>query len=121
MDSRSLQESAIPLLLLHTTAIRLSRSCPELMLLLISLVICDNRVDCFIEDLVNTSHLFTTAFHITCSHLPSYGHSLLLSDRGQALGFEEVDACAFGSKIGLEANKEKRSVRAEMEDFRVPL
>ena len=89
--------------------------------MLIALVIGDNCVDCFEEDLVDASHLLATTLHVACSHLPSHTHALLLRDWGQSLGFEEIDAGAFGSKIGLETNEDERSVRTEMEDFRVPL
>jgi hypothetical protein len=44
-----------------------------------------------------------------------------LSHRGQSLGFKEINAGSFRSEVGLEANEDKRSVRAEMENLGTPL
>jgi hypothetical protein len=118
----SLQDFAAPLLLLlHTAAVSLTGWSFLRFLLLVTLVVCDNCVDGFEENLVNPSHLFAATLHVACSHLPSHCHALFLSDWGQPLGFEEVDAGTFGSKIRLETNEDKRSVGAEMKDFGVPL
>ena len=111
---RSLQESAVPLLSFHTAGVGLAGSSLRLLLLLVALVICDDCVDCVVEDLVDSVHLLATALHITRSHLLGNGHALFLRNGGESLSFEEVDACTFASKIGLQANEDKRSVRAEV-------
>jgi hypothetical protein len=50
-----------------------------------------------------------------------YSHSLLLSHRGQSLGFEEVNAGTFRSEICFETDENEGSVRAEVKDLGVPL
>lgn len=118
---KSLQESAVSLFLFHATAVSLTRWPSLGFLLLIAFVVCDDCVDSFGEDVVNPAHFFTAALHIAGTHLSRNGHSLLLSDRGQSLGFEEVDTGSFCSKIRLEADEDERSIWAEMENFGVPL
>ena len=88
---------------------------------MIALVVCHNGIDSFEEDFVNAGHLLAATLHVTCSHFLSDRHSLLCCDRGQALRFEKVDACAFRSKVRFETDEDERSVGAEMEDFGVPL
>lgn len=124
VEGMSLQELAVALLLLLDAAGvgGLSRrSSLGWELLLIALVICNDRVDCFAEDILNSSHLLAAAFHVTGSHLPGNGHALLLSDWSQALGLEKINACSLCSEVGLETNEDERSVGAKVKDFRVPL
>ena len=66
-------------------------------------------------------HLLARALNIRCPHLPSNVLALLLRDRRQALGFEEIDAGAFGAEVGFQANEDEGRGGAEVEDFGVPL
>jgi hypothetical protein len=91
------------------------------LVLLVTSIIGDNGIDCHIEDIVHAAHLLAAALHVSCSHLLCYSHSLLLSHRGQSLGFEEVNAGTFRSEICFETDENERSVRAEVKDLGVPL
>lgn len=115
--SPALQKSAIPLLLLHHHPARSAlgglRCVPP--------VAGHNDLDCLLEDLVDAAHLLAAALHVSCAHLLGDGHALLLGDGGEALRLEEVDAGALGAEVGLETDEHEGGVRAEMEDFGVPL
>jgi hypothetical protein len=95
--------------------------CLWLGLLLVTWIVCDDYVDCFVEDLIDTSHLLAATFHVTSPHFPSDGHPLLLGDGRQALGFEKVDTASFCSKVRLETDKDKRCIWAKMQNLRIPL
>jgi hypothetical protein len=116
---RSLQDSAAPLLLPDWSC--LTRSSVLRLILLITSIIGDNCVDCLVEDFVYAGHLLTAALHVARSHLVCYRHSLLLSHWCQALRFEEINASTFRSKIRLEADEDKRRVRAKVKNLGVPL
>jgi hypothetical protein len=92
-----LEDLAAPFLLSDRCS--LTRSTVALLGRLITSIVGDNCIDSLFEDLVHTGHLLAAALHISCSHLPSYIHPLLLSDGRQSLGFEEIDACALCSEI----------------------
>lgn len=94
---RSSEESAVPLLLSHDRVLSIlcSRGCCCWLLSLIALIIGNNSVDGHLEYLVNADHLLATALHISRAHLLSNRHTLLLGNRSQALGLEEVNACSF--------------------------
>lgn len=78
-------------------------------------------VDCCVEDFVNAGHFFRGAFHVHGAHLLRNLLALLLCDRCQALGFEELDAGAFMSEVGLQAAEDYGCCRTKVQDFRVPL
>jgi hypothetical protein len=92
---RSLEDLAAPLLL--PDRCRLTSS--VVLLLLIALIIGDNCIYRYFEDLPDANHLLATALHVSCSHFSCYTHALLLGDWGQSLGLEQVDAGSFVSKI----------------------
>ncbi len=92
-----LEDLAAPLLLSDRCC--LTRSTIVLLVCLVTSVVGDNCIDSLFEDLMHTGHLLAAALHISCSHLPSYIHPLLLSNRRQSLGFEKVDACTLCSEI----------------------
>lgn len=89
-------------------------------MLLIALVVDDNGIDGFGEDLFYTGHLFTTALHVTRAHLSRYRHALFLGDGGEALGFKEVDAGSFRAEVGFQPDEDEWCVGAEMENFGIP-
>ena len=70
---------------------------------------------------MDAGHLLAAAFNIGSTHLSCDILTLLLRYWGQTLGFEEVDAHALGSEVGLEADEHEWRSGAEMEDFGVPL
>ena len=78
-------------------------------------------IDSELEDFVDAGHLLATAFHVRGTHLPCYVLALFLSDGSQALGLEELDACALVAEIGLETDEDEWSRGTEMEDFGIPL
>lgn len=78
-------------------------------------------VDGGVENLVHAGHLFRGALHVLGAHLGGDGFALLLCDGCEALGFEELDAGALVSEVGLEAAKDDGCRRTEVENFRVPL
>jgi hypothetical protein len=81
----------------------------------------DDSVNGDLEDLVDTSHLFTTAFHVEGAHLLGNSLTLMVCDGSKSLSSEEVDAGALVAQVGLEAEEDDGSGWAEMEDFGIPL
>ena len=81
----------------------------------------DCGIDRQLEDFIHTIHFLARALKVCRAHLLSDILSLLLSDGGQALSLEEVDAGAFSAEIGFEPNEDKGGGGAEMEDFWIPL
>ena len=81
----------------------------------------DNSVDSSFEDLVDTGHLFTAAFHVEGAHLPGDTLALGVGDGSESLGLEEIDAGALVAQVGLETKEDDRGGGAEMEDFGIPL
>lgn len=71
--------------------------------------------------LVYAAHLLAAALHISRTHLLCDGQALFLGNWGEALGLEEINASAFGAEVRLEANENEWGVRAEMENFGIPL
>jgi len=116
---RSLQDFAAPLFLPD----RSSLTCSGVLrlILLITSIIGYNCIDCLVEDLIDTGHLLAAALHVARSHLVCYCHSLLLGHWCQALCFEKVNARSLHSQIRLEANEDKRSIRAEVKNLGIPL
>ena len=84
-------------------------------------IVGDHCVDGSLEDLVDTGHLFTAAFHVLRAHLFCNCLPLHVGHWCETLCLEHLDACLLVAEIGLETNKDKRRIRAEMEDLRVPL
>ena len=74
-----------------------------------------------IKDFMYAQHLFAAAFDVGGTHLSCDILALLLRDRSQALGLEEVYTGAFGAKVRFEADEHEGSRRTEMEDFGIPL
>lgn len=74
----SLEEFAASLFLPDTTWLSWSRLLR--LLLLVTSVILDDQIDGIPEDLVDTSHFFAAALHVSRSHLLSNTHSLFLGN-----------------------------------------
>lgn len=91
------------------------------LLLLVTPIVGDNCVDCFVEDVLDAAHLLAAAFHVSGSHLSSDRHTLLLGNRCKTLGLEKIDTGSLCSEIRLEANQDERCVGAEVQDLGVPL
>lgn len=87
----------------------------------ISAVVGHNGQQGLLKDLVDTLHLFAAALHVPGAHLLGNGEALLGSHGRQTLRLEHVDARLLETQIGLEADQDQRRVRAEMQDFGVPL
>lgn len=81
----------------------------------------DDSVDGGFKDLMDTGHLFATAFHVEGTHLLSDSLALMMCDGGETLSSEEVDAGTLVAQVGLEAKEDDGGGGAEMEDFGVPL
>ena len=81
----------------------------------------DNSIDGRLEDFVDTRHFLGRTLHVKGAHL--LGHSLALGngDGGETLRFQEIDTCALVTEIGFQAAEDDGSLRAEVEDFGVPL
>jgi hypothetical protein len=78
-------------------------------------------VDCKLENVIYTSHFLAAAFDVHGIHAFCDGLALLWGYRSETLGFEEVDAGAFGTEVGFEPNENEGRCGAEVENFRVPL
>jgi hypothetical protein len=81
----------------------------------------NDGVDGDLEDLVDTSHLFTTAFHVEGAHLLGHSLTLMVCDGGKSLSSEKVDAGTLVAQVGLETEEDDGRGWAEVEDFRIPL
>jgi hypothetical protein len=110
---RSLKEPAVPLPLPHASRLTPWRSF-SLLLLLVTSIVCDNCVDCLVENLIDAGHVLAAAFHVTSAHLSSDSHPLLLGNGRKPLGLEKIDAGSFCSKIRLETNKDEGGIGAEV-------
>ena len=80
-----------------------------------------SRVDCKLEDFVDSFGFFAATFDVNGTHSSCDGLALFGCHGCQALAFEEVDAGALGAQVGFEANEDERGCGAEMEDFGIPL
>lgn len=117
-----LEDLAMPLLLLcgtkwDTVRVGLRRA----RALGIARVVGNDDVNGLLEDLIDAAHLLAAALHVEGTHLLGNGLALLLSHGREALGLEQVDAGALGAEVGFEADEHEGCVRAEVEDFGVPL
>ena len=81
----------------------------------------NDSIDGGFEDLVDTGHLFTTAFHVEGAHLLGDSLTLVVCNGGESLSSEKVDAGTLVAQVGLEAEEYDGSGGAEMEDFGIPL
>ena len=66
-------------------------------------------------------HFFAAAFDVCCAHLLCDTLALFRGDGRETLGFEEVDAGAFGAEVGFEADEDEGGGGAKVEDFGIPL
>jgi hypothetical protein len=92
-----LKEPTVPLPLLSDSWLPRRQSIR--LKLLVTPVICNNCIDCFVEYIIDAGHLLAAALHITSPHLSSNCHPLLLGDGSKALGLEKIDACSLCSKV----------------------
>lgn len=81
----------------------------------------DDRVDGKLKHLVDTSHFFAAALDVSGPHALRDSLALFGRDWCQALGFEELDTCAFVAEVGFEADEDEGGCWTEMEHFWVPL
>jgi hypothetical protein len=81
----------------------------------------DDCVDGKLKHLVDTGHLFAAALDVSGSHALCDGLALFWGNWCEALGLEELDACAFVAEIGFETDEDEGGCWTEMEDFWVPL
>lgn len=81
----------------------------------------DNCVDGKLKHLVDAGHFFAAALDVSSSHALCDGLALFGGDWCEALCLEELDACAFVTEIGFEADEDEGGCWTEMEDFWVPL
>lgn len=87
----------------------------------VSAVVGDDCENGAVKDLVHAEHLLAAALHVFGVHLLRDGAALVGGDGGEALRLEHVDAGSLVAEVGLQTNKDERRVRAEVEDFGVPL
>jgi hypothetical protein len=78
-------------------------------------------VDGKLKHLVDTCHLFAAALDVGGSHALCDSLALFWGNWCEALGLEELDACAFVAEVGFETDEDEGGCWTEMEDFRVPL
>ncbi len=87
----------------------------------VAAVVGHDDVDGLVEDLVDAAHLLATALHVLGAHLLSDGHGLLRRHGRQALRLQHLDARLLAPQVRLHAHEDEGRVRAEVEDFGVPL
>lgn len=81
----------------------------------------NGHCDCLVEDILDTVHLFATAFHVHCAHLICHSLSLFGCYWRQPLCAKKLNAVSLVAKVGFESEKDDGSSRAEMENFGIPL
>ncbi len=72
------------------------------------------RINRHIENLMHALHLLTTTLHIRRPHLLRDTRALLRRHGRQALGFQQVDAGAFGAEVGFQADEDEGGCGAEV-------
>lgn len=81
----------------------------------------DDCVDGKLKHLVDAGHFFAAALNVSGSHALCDGLALFWGDWCEALGLEELNACAFVAEVGFETDEDEGCRWTEMEDFGVPL
>lgn len=84
-------------------------------------IVGDYRQDGAFKDLLDALHLLAAALHVLRAHLLGNGEALLRSHGRETLRLEHVDTRLLVAQVRLEADEDQWGVRAEMQNFGVPL